>query len=311
MAITKDNRAFIAGKFAFELDSMRAGWLFKAEGGAAKAEVINEKIGPDHITKKHIGGVEYEEISLTCGSGMSKGVYDWIKASFDHNYQRKNGSIIAADFNTNELSRLDFFNGLISEVGFPALDASSKDPCKLTIKMKPEYTRYKAGGGGKISGGAYTTDQAKQKHWNNSNFRLRVDGTDCTRVNKIEAITVKQKNIANPVGEMRDYEQEPASLEIPNLTITLPESHAKEFFDWHNNFVILGQNGDDQEKGGTLEFLTSDLKTTLFTITFAHLGIFKISPDGVESGSENIRRVKVEMYCETMTFDYSSSAVWA
>src|SRR5277367_6525791 len=124
MAITKDNRAFIAGKFAFELDSMRAGWLFKAEGGAAKAEVINEKIGPDHITKKHIGGVEYEEISVTCGSGMSKGVYDWIKASFDHNYQRKNRTIIAADFNTNELSRLDLFNGLISEVGFPALDAA-------------------------------------------------------------------------------------------------------------------------------------------------------------------------------------------
>jgi hypothetical protein len=311
MAITKDNRAFIAGKFALELDSIRAGWLFKAEGGAAKAEVINEKLGPDHIVKKHIGGVEYEEITVTCGSGMSKGLYDWIKASFDHQYARKNGSIVAANFNTEELSRLDFFNGLISEIGFPALDASSKDPCKITLKMKPEYTRYKSGGGGKISGGTYSVDQAKQKQWLTSNFRLRIDGTDCTRVNKIEALTIKQKNVANPVGELRDYEQEPANLEIPNLVITLPESHAKEFFDWHKSFVIDGQNGDNLEKGGTLEYLSSDLKTTLFTINFEHLGVFKISPDAVESGSENIRRVKVEMYCENMKFNYSSSSVWA
>jgi hypothetical protein len=311
MAITKDNRAFIAGKFALELDSIRAGWLFKAEGGAAKAEVVNEKLGPDHIVKKHIGGVEYEEITVTCGSGMSKGIYEWIKHSFDHNYGRKNGAIVAADFNTQELSRLDFFNALISEIGFPALDAASKDPCKITLKFKPEYTRYKHGGGGKVSGGTYSTDQAKQKQWLTSNFRLKIDGTDCSRVNKIEAITVKQKNVANPVGELRDYEQEPAHLEIPNLVITMPESHASEFFKWHESFVIKGENGDNKEKGGTLEYLTSDLKTVLFTINFEHLGIFKISPDSVESGSENIRRVKVEMYCENMKFNYASSAVWA
>jgi hypothetical protein len=311
MAITKDNRAFIAGKFAFELDNMRAGWLFKAEGGHAKAEVINEKVGPDHIVRKHLGGVEYEEVSVTCGAGMSRGLYDWIKQSFDHNYTRRNGSVIAADFNTNELSRLDFFNGLIAEVGFPALDAAGKDPCKISLKVKPEYTRYKAGQGGKISGGSYTVDQAKQKQWLTSNFRMRIDGCDCTRINKIDAITVKQKNVANPVGEMRDYEQEPANLEIPNISITLPESHAQDFFNWHESFVIKGQNSDNMEKGGTLEYLSGDLTTTLFTINFTHLGIFKITPDSVESGSDNIRRVKIEMYCEDMTFNYSASAVWA
>ena len=37
----------------------------------------------------------------------------------------------------------------------------------------------------------------------------------------------------------------------------------------------------------------------LFTLTFKHLGIFKLTPEKVEAGSENIRRVKAEMYCET------------
>ena len=31
----------------------------------------------------------------------------------------------------------------------------------------------------------------------------------------------------------------------------------------------------------------------------------------VESGSENIRRLKAEMYCEEMKFTYGSGAAWA
>jgi len=63
------------------------------------------------------------------------------------------------------------------------------------------------------------------------------------------------------------------------------------------------------EKTATLEYLTPDLKETLLTLTFYNLGIFKLTPDKVESGSENIRRVKVEMYCEKIMLDYK--AVWA
>lgn len=316
MAITSDGRAFIASKFAFELDgagSKQAGWLFKCEGGHAKADVVLEKVGNDHIAKKHIGGVTYEEISISCGAGMSRGLYDWIKRSFDHNYERKNGSIITADFNANELSRLNFQNALISEIGFPALDGSptAKDPCKISLKLKPEITRYVAGTGAKITGGAYSNDQTKQKQWLTNNFRLRVGSLDCTRVSKIEALTVKQKNIENSCGEVRDAQCEPASLEIPNLVITMPEANALDWYKWHENFVIKGQNGDNQEMSGTLEYLTPDKATVLFTINFEHLGIFKISPDAVESGSDQIRKVKCEMYCENMTFEYSTAAVWA
>ena len=120
---------------------------------------------------------------------------------------------------------------------------------------------------------------------------------------------MKQKVIEHAVGEFRDYEKEPAHLEVPNLVITFPESHADEVYKWHENFVIKGVNGDDQEKSGQLEYLTPDLKEVLFTLQFQHLGIFKLTPEKVESGSEQIRRLKAEMYCEDMKFDYK--AAWA
>jgi len=310
MPITSDSRGYIAGKYGVELDGIMAGWVSSAEGGHATSDVVNEKVGADHIIKKHIAGVKYEDISISCGTGMSQKFYEWIKASFDHNYTRKNGAIITADYNYKELARLNFFNALITEIGFPALDASSKDAAKMALKITPEYTRIATSSGPSIAGGTFANDAAKQKKWLPSNFKLVIDKLDCTRVNKIEAIVVKQKVIDNPTGELRDYEREPAHLEIPNLVVTLAESHSKEFYDWHQSFVIQGNNGDDQEKGGSLTYLTPDLKTELFTITFDHLGIFKLTPEKVEAGSENIRRVKAELYCENMAFTYKSSA-WA
>jgi len=311
MPITASKRGYVAGKWGFEMDGMMAGWLWSAEGGHATSDVIVEKLGADHLQKKHIGPVKYEDITVQCGTGMSKGFYEWVKASFDHKYARKNGAIIAADYDYAEHSRLTFYNGLITEVGFPALDAASKDAAKMSIKFAPEYTRATHSTGGPSVAGKFAIDAKVQKKWTPANFRLRIDGLEdsCTRVNKIEAITVKQKVVENAVGEMRDYEKEPAVLEVPNLVITFPESHSKAFYQWHEDFVIKGNNGDDKEKGGTLEFLTPNLQEVLFTITFSHLGIFKLTPEKVESGSESIRRLKAEMYCEDMKFDYKSA--WA
>jgi len=311
MAITKDGRAFVAGKYGVDIGGNFAGWVQSVEGGHATSDVVQEKMGPDHIIRKHIAGVKYEDISVVCGTGMSKQFYQWAKDSFDHNYTRKDGAVIQADYNHKEMSRLSFYHALISEVGFPALDAASKDACKMTIKFHPETTRTTTSmGGGPAIGGQMK--QNLQKKWLPANFRLKIDGLDdaSKRVNKIEAITVKQKNVEHSVGEQRDYEQEPAHLEVPNLVITFPESHADSFYKWHEDFVIKGNNGDDKEKGATLEYLTPNLQEVLFTLNFHHLGIFKLTPDKQEAGSENIRRLKAEMYCETIDFTYGS-AVWS
>ncbi|MSP60389.1 MAG: hypothetical protein EXR72_08615 [Myxococcales bacterium] len=309
MPITQSARAYTAGKYALELDGINAGWLHSVEGGHATSDVVSEKVGAGHTVHKHLGGVKYEDISFSCGTGMSKGTYEWIKASFDHKYQRKNGAVLTADYDFNEHSRLTFFNAMPTEFGLPALDAASKDAAKMTIKVAPEYTRQTTSKGGASIAGKYANKPGVQKKWLPANFKLQIDGLDCTRVNKIEAIVVKQKVVENPVGELRDYQKEPAALETPNLVITFPESHADEFYKWHEDFVIKGNNGDDKEKGGTLDYLDPSLKAVLFTLTFQHLGVFKLTPEKVESHSENIRRLKCEMYCEEIKFDYKES--WA
>lgn len=237
---------------------------------------------------------------------MSNVFYQWIQDWLGFRYIRKNGAIMTADYNYRERARLHFSNALITEVGFPALDAASKDACKMVIKFSPKYTRSAIpprGGGSSTRPG-----RAAQKKWLPSNFRLSIQGLEeaCARVNKIGALVIKQQMTESAIGDERDYQWELAALEIPNLVLTCPESHAEQLYDWHEDFVIRGNNGPDKEKGGTLEYLAPNLKDAFFTLTFKGLGIFKLAPEKVESGSENIRRVKAELYCEEIKFDYKA-----
>ncbi|MEI6653805.1 MAG: phage tail protein [Verrucomicrobiota bacterium] len=298
--VTANARGFVAGKYAIELDGVMAGWVESTDGGNAVADVVVEKLGAGAATaKKHLSNVKYEDISITCGTGMSKGFYQWIKASMDGKATRKNGAIHTLNVQNQVNSMRNFYNALISEIGFPALDAASKDAAKMTIKFTPEYTRFKAGAGA-------APKPSTVWPWLASRFILEIDGLDCTRVNKIEAIVVKQAFVDNPVGAGRDYQKEPAHLEIPNLVVSLPEAAAGSFQSWFDDFVINGNNGDDVEKSGTLSWMTLDGKLVLGVLEFSHLGIFKLAPDPTQS--DGIRRVKAEMYCERMAFDFSAAS---
>ncbi len=291
-----DKRSFVAGNFTLELDGVSAGFLKDADGGHAYSDVVVEKLGPDHIARKHIGGVKYEDITVNAGLGMSKAFYDWIAASWAMKFQRKSGSIVAADFNMQARSTREFFNALITETTIPAMDASSKDPAFMTIKWAPEYTRTKASSG-KVTAPIAT----QQKMWLPSNFKLQIDGLDCTKVNKIDAFTVKQSIVANNVGDTRDALLEPGTVEFPDLAITFAASSSETWQKWFDDFVIQGNNGQESEKNGTLTFLSPNLQSELGTVKFFNMGIFKLDDDASEDANGNvIQRFRALLYCDNM-----------
>ncbi|MDP4219800.1 MAG: phage tail protein [Bacteroidota bacterium] len=190
-APTADKRSFTAGKYGIELDGIMAGLVQSVDGGPSTGNAGTEGMAPEHIAKKHIGGVKYEDITLTFTDGMSKGMYDWIKNSFSSKHSRKDGAIVSANYDFKELTRLNFYHGLITEVGMPALDAASKDAAKMTVTFSPETADLM-----KIdSPKTLPSDDAKQKNWMPANFRLKLDGFEeaASHVNKIEAISIKQK----------------------------------------------------------------------------------------------------------------------
>jgi len=68
--------------------------------------------------------------------------------------------------------------------------------------------------------------------------------------------------------------------------------------------VVSGNNAASNEKNGTLQFLTANLQEVFMSLTLRGLGIFKWYPEKLEAGSDGIRRVHVELYCDDMSFSY-------
>ena len=289
-----DGTAYSGARYTLELNGASMGFIGSFEGGNATSDVVIESPGSDGIAHKHLAGVKYEDIVLTCDATMSQPFYDWLAAALKGNVSYQNGAVVAYDYRLVEVRRLNFFNTLVSEVGFPALDASSKDAATLRVKLTPEYTRRDTSNAGKA---AATQPRAQKSTWLPSNFRLNIDGLDCTRVNRIEAITITRPALQNAIGELRETQKTPSYVQVPNLVLTLADnSNAAGFYNWHQSFVIEGNNGQNQEKNGTLQLLAANLKDAFFTLQFKNLGIFRLDP--IQVSGDAIARVQAEMYCD-------------
>ena len=290
------DRRFVSAKFALELDNAVVGLVNAVEGGLAFSEVVKME-GEDFFFKKHIASPGVRDIRLEVGADMDKSFYNWIALAMQGEPARLNGAILAADFNGNVVRRLEFQRAQITEVTFPALDGTSKDTARMSIVLSPEETALNRKASGKLS----LTNSKTQKRWLSSSFRLSIDGVDSQRVTKIDALTIKFPRIT--FGECfrcEDLPPGPTKLDFPHVVVTLAEP-ADSVYDWFEKFVIQGNSGDADEKAGSLEYLTPDLKTALFTLKFSNLGIFELMPVE-DAGGGTLPRLLAAMYCEKMEF---------
>jgi phage tail-like protein len=304
-----DARSYVSGNFALELDGLNCGFLKSIEGGDVTAEVINEAVGQDYFVHKHIGKPKYSDITVSVGFAGTLPLFDWIKASWNANYQRKKGAIHAADHKLVIQSSREFFEALVTETTIPAMDAASKEACYMNVKIAPEYIRQIKGSGAKLPASSLGSAKGEQKMWLPANFVLEIAGLDCTKVNKVDAFTVKQSAVEDPAGEIRDALKEPGKLEFPNLKVTLSERIVESWRAFHEDFVINGNNGQDKEKTGALIFKTSNRQGELGRVEFFNLGIFKLTPDKSEANADSIKRWSAELYCERMDLKYADGKI--
>jgi hypothetical protein len=276
-----DDRALTGGRFALELDGGKAGAPLRGGGGHVVGIVGAGDPTPTGAPK-HITRVKYEDISLSCAAGMSEAFYEWIQHCFEGKPQQFSGRLTSRLSDDAVVDAVAFTDALISEVGFPALDAASKDAAEMTIKIRP-------GSSGRSKAGPRQT--VSQRMWHAANFRLAIDGVDCSGVIEIEPFTVMQVFAASGV----DNFLEPTTLEIADLKLTTTADHSKDFYDWHRSLVLQGKV--DDKRAGTLTFLADDLKHALFTLTFSGLGIFLVDAQP-PTARQRAARVGCHVWCD-------------
>ena len=290
-------QSYTAGKFMLEIEGEAAGYLSTVEGGEPFASVVSEAADADGVVRKSPGPVAYESIRISFGNGMGLVLYRWMSDMLTGDQTAKNGAIVFHNYGGIEQSRIEFDNALITEITFPELDGTSKTSGQFELTLRPETTRVsKASAGTK---GPIGTGK-KQKNWSLQNFRLKLDDLPTSKVNRIEAITVKQ----TVTGDVGNLTLQP--VVIPNVSFTVPQSDAKEFDDWFEDFVIEGDAS--KERSGTIEFLDSSTKSALFTLTLSSVGIIRIHRERSQQDAQINARVRVESYCEEMAFSSDDTA---
>lgn len=250
--------------------------------------------GPVLATIDPADGVKYEEISFQCGTGMSKSLYAWLQAGPD-GATRRSGALVDA---TGE--RIEFTNALITELGMPALDATSKDPAWITVKARPESTR-------RTLGARLKTALAPPTAWKwlPANFVLRIDGLDelGPQVERIEALTIRPKVVRDSLALQWEHPAR-ADVEAPNLVLTLAESAASVFWEWHEASLAQRASG----RAGSLSYLADDGATELFVVQLLGLRPLRALPETLEAGAAR-PRVKAELYCEELRLRYNRDAL--
>jgi phage tail-like protein len=299
-------RAYVTGRFELELDGIEVGVLHSVDGGNFKSEVIGEKVGGDAGVARHPGRQKFEEITFQCGLSMAPPFWKWVRESLRHAPSRRSGDIVALDFNSCERIRRRFEDALISEVQFPALDAKSKEPRRMTIKIAPERMKYLELNQG-TSQRPVSLDARPQKQATPENFLFTIDGIErsvCQRIQKVEAFSVKQTIIDDPCGGLLYTRKEAGRIEFPTVSLSIAESFAMPFIKWFEGFVGRGENTHDHERNGSIQYYDPAFKRVLGTVTLKGLGITGITFDKHDGHGDGLRSAKVDLYVEELDFAF-------
>lgn len=300
-------RAYVASKFAFELDGDGVlGFLNSAEGGGLKTDVVDYKQGRLVDVWRQVGRPKFEDISIKVGMGMSSSFYSWISDFFNRKVTRKNGALVIADFNYKQRARRSFIDALISEVQLPALDGASKEAAFMTVKLVPEGMTYETiADGPKVE----SPESLRQpnKMWHAANFTFSVDGYEAAfaRTTKIDQFAIKQQILEYPSGHRRTPIRVPGRLEYPNLTVYIPAVDADAIITQANKRLLDYEAPAQGGMNGAIEFRAPD-KTVLCTITLSGVDIVSAEPQKAEASAESISMVKVAIQVEAMRFTYGS-----
>ena len=294
--------AYSAGHFEVTIAGVRTLYVKSVDGGWPKQDLVDDPTGASGTRIQSGGKWDIDPITLDLGLSGTKEILKWIQSSWRNDPSERDGEIVHANFDKKKTLSHEFRGALIQETTFPTLDGSSRESAFLKVKIQPHLVITKRETGAIDSG---NTTGKMQKSWNSSHFRLRIDGLDELKVNKIESFTIKQTINKYWVGVDKYPTLTPMNIKFPTLVCTTAEAYAGQIHDWFNTNAKNGYAGKtekDVQKSGSLEFLSST-GNVLFRIILKKMKIIKYSVVASTANEEKVKRAKFELAVSEMDLD--------
>jgi hypothetical protein len=252
----------------------------KVSGGHVKARVatvFDSAGGPPHL---NIASVGYADLRVEVGLSMGNPILNWVNTAIANDTLRKTGTVIQVDDQGKARSYLDFREAVITEFVVPSSDASKRVEGTFGLTAAIRESVVRPGDGADLS----ATVNAPQKKFLTANFRVRIGSLPTARVITIGALPFRRTT---------------GGLQPPELVITFPVADFGSWAQWADDFIVRGNNGQDKELQGSIEWLDASLRNVVAKLTLGHIGIFELAHDDPEVQPDAPARAKASMYFET------------
>lgn len=277
-------------KTVLSISGTPAATVARFSGGEPYAEVVNEPGGLLPYTKKHIGGIHFADVAAEVAMDADAVLFDWIRDTWFGSPFRDNVSLERLD-PSSSLQSVEIARAAIREVTLPALDQTTRDRRAMSLKLVPDGIRRTDA----VSGGL----QREERDFLSHNFSIKIGGIDCRGVLAVDSFTVKT-GLPEPGSRKRP------TLIFPDIRLHVDAEKADSFREWFEDFVISGNNGDDRERVGLIEYQDPMLSDPLAVLHLLHLGIYRVADESPQPTGP--RRVQVDLYCERMELSSSGTA---
>ena len=195
----------------------------RSMAAGSSAIVIDEPIGPTSTSVKHIvDSSTIEPISIEFGLSGADDMLQWIQASWNQEFSRRNGQITHADFDLQRDVRARVLRRADHRDDVP--DARRHlEGRRATSRSRSSRSTVTTQAALAADGAAGSIGGLKQKMWTAVGVPLHAStaSTSCEYTNKIESFTIKQGIKKLYTGEDRFPQIEPTKIEFPNITGTI------------------------------------------------------------------------------------------
>ncbi|HEY7705582.1 MAG TPA: fibronectin type III domain-containing protein [Gaiellaceae bacterium] len=289
----------VSGTYVIQINGQSWGGVQSLSGCRPRSDVITAQ--SQGAVQKQLTGVRFEPCVMELRLSNQTGLLQWIEAMVDGQAERRNVVLIRSNPQTGKrLTELELDDALITQVKFPLLDSGSTSKvsdAELTIVPEGiDRTDYG-------SSGPNMPGVPGLKQFNSAGFTFDLSGIpDAQFTTSLESFVVTQKTTVGEIDGLRTYVTEPTSLETGDLEMSIGLNRTSQLEDWFEEFVIDGDNGQNQEKTATLTFKDLQTQNTFFALQFDGVGVFDAwDVEATGSTHTNLARRAYAMYVEDVS----------
>ena len=275
-------------------------------GGEAVSEVTLIRSGGSNKVAKSLGRLTYAPIVIEASPPFSPALQATIAQFLGGNET----ATLTPTKKTLLLAQLDASNqpvgetlqatgAFLSEIQFPAFDASARTPLVVKFIFRADSTIPVTAAIPAASGGNTRNTNALA-----SNFTLAIDGIGTSRISKIDAFTLRREvGTHSSGGSLTSLSI--GELTVPNLVLSVGSGDSDSWKTWRASFIP--QSGAPttlsapQKKNGSLQLLSADMATPLFSLQLSGIAPIRLSTPPLEPGANTLLQLRAEVFCEAMS----------